>query len=230
MQEEILRSTLPPLGVKPTIKKEKLSEKALAEIRSRIVNGSLELGQAISETTLATELNISKTPVREALQELKREGLVQIFPKKGTYVFEVSKQLVNEISDFRLILETAALDRAMAYSWGKLIDSCEKIVNQMEKINSGEQLQKYRVLDAKLHRCIVDHSGNSFIIESYAGIEFRIQALRTRLSTASEQNSRTIKEHRELLSAIASRNKENALTLLSAHISETRNNYLSRLS
>lgn len=209
---------------------EKLSQQALDQIRARIVDGTLALGEAISETSLAASLQVSKTPVREALQELKREGLVQIFPKRGTFVFEVSPELVRELSDFRLILETAALERAMAEAWGQLVDHLEPIVGEMKDAIAGADLARYRLLDAALHRGIVQYCGNAFLRDAHAAIEFRVQALRTRLSTAAENNSRTMGEHEALIAAIAARDVSRALDLLRRHIGQTKESYLSQMA
>ncbi|MGY6697698.1 MAG: GntR family transcriptional regulator [Roseinatronobacter sp.] len=207
----------------------KLSQQALEQIRARIVDGTLALGEAISETSLAASLQVSKTPVREALQELKREGLVQIFPKRGTFVFEASPELVRELSDFRLVLETAALERAMVEAWGQLVDHLEPIVAEMHEAIAKADLARYRLLDAALHRGIIKYCGNSFLKDAHAAIEFRVQALRTRLSTASENNNRTMNEHEALIKAIADRDPPRALEILCHHISQTRESYLSQM-
>ncbi len=220
MQEKA--ETIPRAGAK-------LSEQALEQIRARIVDGTLALGEAISETSLAQALNVSKTPVREALQELKREGLVQIFPKRGTFVFEASPDLVRELSDFRLVLETAALERAMASAWGRLVDHLEPIVAEMTTAIADDDLPSYRRLDAALHRGIIAHCGNAFLQDAHAAIEFRVQALRTRLSTAAENNDRTMGEHQALIAAIAARDAARALEILRHHILQTRESYLSQM-
>ena len=217
MQDKNETSTLPTA---------KLSQQALEQIRARIVDGTLALGEAISETSLAASLQVSKTPVREALQELKREGLVQIFPKRGTFVFEASPELVRELSDFRLVLETAALERAMAQAWGRLVDHLEPIVADMAEAIVSADLPRYRRLDASLHRGIIAHCGNAFLRDAHAAIEFRVQALRTRLSTAAENNDRTMGEHQALIAAIADRDAAGALDILRHHILQTRESYL----
>lgn len=227
MQDDNLGQGL--IKVSATRTSGKLSEFALEAIRARIVDGSLALGEAISETSLAADLNVSKTPVREALQELKREGLVQIIAKRGTFVFEASGKLVRELSDFRLIVELAALERAMNGSWGRLVDHCEPIVTAMDDALTADTPLQYRRLDAEFHRGIVAHCANDFLKDAYASIEFRVQALRTRLSTAPENNNRTLREHHELLEAIIGRDTSRALEILSRHISETRETYLAHL-
>ena len=81
-----------------------LTTETLREIRRRIVEGELQLGEALSEAALAALLGVSKTPVREALVQLKREGLVAIYPQRGTFVFQVDKDMVRDLCDFKMCI------------------------------------------------------------------------------------------------------------------------------
>src|SRR5262245_18189269 len=93
-----------------------LPSKALvaAEIRSRITAGRLPLGARISDKKLAAELNVSRTPVREALVQLQSDGLVLMRPQSGTFVFDLTVQEVRDICATRAILETGAIRLAAA--------------------------------------------------------------------------------------------------------------------
>src|SRR4029078_266097 len=85
-----------------------LTEIALQQVRAAIIEGTLPLGSPISEAQLAAALGISKTPVREALAQLRMEGLVTIVPQSGTYVFTLSATEVVEICELRQTLDTRA--------------------------------------------------------------------------------------------------------------------------
>ena len=73
------------------VRPKSLTELVVDELRTRIIDGRLRLGEALSENTLAAELGISKTPVREALLQLKLERLVDVLPQRGTYVFRLRR-------------------------------------------------------------------------------------------------------------------------------------------
>ncbi len=203
-----------------------LTERALESIRTRIVEGELSLGEAVTESALAAELSMSKTPVREALLQLKREGLVEVQPKRGSFVFRLGGDEVRQISDFRCLLEREALVGSMAHSWGQLVDRLEPCVAAMtEAIRSGD-LPAYRRLDAEFHSSIILYCGNLFLIEAYRQIGFRIQALRTRLSVRPENNVRTQEEHETIVAAIVARNRPEAVRLLTDHIEGMRDLYV----
>ena len=90
-----------------------LSKIAEETIRDSIVRGIFRLGEPLQEAKLSAELGISKTPIREALAALKLQGLVQIFPQRGAFVFTLSQARVVQLCQYRLVLENAALDLSL---------------------------------------------------------------------------------------------------------------------
>src|SRR5581483_543506 len=114
-----------------------LTEIALQKIRKAIVEGALPLGSAISEGQLAASLGISKTPVREALAQLRIEGLVTIVPQSGTFVFTLSASEVVEICELRQMLEAAALRLALERNRTRLIDRLADVCADMDKVRAA---------------------------------------------------------------------------------------------
>lgn len=207
-----------------------LTEQAADAIRARIIRGNFALGEALSENMLAAELGVSKTPVREALLQLKLEGLVDIQPQRGSFVFQMSAQEVVELSELREILETAAVLRALRRDRDGLALALGEIVSEMRAALAGGDFAAYRALDAAFHQAIIDHCGNAFLQESYAGITFRVQTLRTRLSTNSALNSTSLREHGQILAQIAAGDTARLQTLLAEHIFGTRRRYVETLA
>ncbi len=91
-----------------------LRELALEHLRNSIVDGTLKMGQVLSERSISDELGVSKSPVREALAQLRDEGLVTIEPQKGARVFTLTEHEVQQICDFRQVIEIAAFELALA--------------------------------------------------------------------------------------------------------------------
>jgi DNA-binding GntR family transcriptional regulator len=203
-----------------------LTECALEAIRKRIVEGDLHLGEAVSESALAANLSMSKTPVREALLQLKREGLVDIQPQRGSFVFTMDADQVHQICDFRRALEREALMQSMSLAWGQLVDCQERCVAAMGEAIRADNLATYRHLDAEFHQNLILFCGNTFMIEAYRQIAFRIQALRTRLSVQPENNVRTLAEHERIIEAVIARDPVEAVLRLTDHIEGMRNLYV----
>ena len=94
------------------MKQELLKDVIYRRIREMIIVGSLPMGMKLSETVLANKLNATKAPIRDALKRLQSEGLVQIKPKSGTFVFHVTTDEFNELLEFRYFIESEGLKLA----------------------------------------------------------------------------------------------------------------------
>lgn len=206
-----------------------LTEQAAESIRRRIVQGILQSGEPLSEIALAQELGVSKTPVREALIQLKRQGLVDIHPQRGTFVFTMDAPQVRDLAEMRAILESAALRLAVERDGEALCLAWEPILTAMRDATRAGDAEVYRALDGDFHQAIVDAAGNRFLSEAYSGIAFRVQALRSRLSLDPALNLASFDEHEQLLDLVRNRRSKKASDLLLSHIEGTRDRYLTIL-
>jgi DNA-binding GntR family transcriptional regulator len=202
-----------------------LTEQAADAIRGRIVSGDFQLGEALSEITLAAELGVSKTPVREAFLQLKNEGLVDIQPQRGTFVFQMTSEQIRQLTVLRELLETQALRIAMRNGHAPLAGVLKSILARMEATVAANESSLYRALDNDFHQHIIIGCGNQFIEAAYANIAFRVQALRNRLSLQPPQNNRSLVEHRDLAERVASGDVESAVSGLLDHIRATLREY-----
>jgi DNA-binding GntR family transcriptional regulator len=206
-----------------------LAELVVEELRTRIIDGRLRLGEALSENALAAELGISKTPVREALLQLKLERLVDVLPQRGTYVFRLAADQVVLISELREILEVAAARAAVERNHAGLVARMARIYEGMRAAYEADDTAGYRTLDGEYHQAIIDLSGNAYISDAYSQVGFRIQALRSRLSKEAALNRLSLKDHREMLRLVKAGEVEPLQALLRAHIDQTKRSYLAVL-
>lgn len=206
-----------------------LKELVVDELRKRIIDGRLQLGAALSENTLAAELGISKTPVREALAQLRIDGLVDVQPQRGTYVFRLAAEQVIMISELREILEVAAAAAAVDRNHAPLLARMSRLFTDMRQAYEDDDTLAYRTLDGEYHQTIIDLSGNPYIRDAYSQVGFRVQALRTRLSREALLNRLSLKDHREILRLIKARDVPNLQRLLRGHINQTKQAYLDLL-
>ena len=207
-----------------------LASNATELIRRRIVDGDLKLGQALSETTLAAELGISKTPIREALVRLAAEGLVQILPQRGTFVFPLSEVDAQALSNFRTLLEIEALRIGMRDHAPALVAALKAILAKMKPSKSqGDSLQ-YRALDDRLHRTIIEHSNNAYLAAAYENIAVLVQILRNRLVIDARTHGQSLKDHKDLVRQVEKGDVEKAAIVLKEHIARTPADYAWRLT
>ncbi len=213
-----------------TVRPPSLAEQAADQIRNRIVKGDFRLGEALSETTLATELGISKTPVREAFLLLKTEGLVDILPQRGTFVFRISAVEAGKLSEFRGVLEISAAQLGMAKDAAGLGQALGAIAADMTAALDAYDAASYLELDKHFHQCIIDRCGNHYLSRSYAVIAFRIQALRYRLAMDPALNANSLAQHHALARLIGEDAGEEVVDLLRRHIAKTADDYQNTLS
>lgn len=204
-----------------------LTDMAVERIRASIVDGTLGLGEQISEAALALELGISKTPVREALLRLRADGLVDIHPQRGTYVFSLKAEDVVQICRFREIVEAAALAEALTADRKSLIAALEQNLRDMEKAGSAPDARALPELDAEFHNIILQHSANSYLCAAYRLIEHKIHSLRWRLPADSEQIEHCQTNHTVIVKQIRDGKLSQAQAILTSHIRDTQAAYLS---
>ena len=207
-----------------------LASNATEQIRRRIVDGDLKLGQALSETTLAADLGISKTPIREALVRLQAEGLVQILPQRGTYVFLFSEVDAQALSDFRSVLEIEALRIAMREHAPALVAVLKAVLAKMKPSRSQSETLQYRALDDRFHRAIIEHSKNAYLAAAYENIAVLVQTLRNRLVVDVRTHTNSLKDHKELVRLVEKGEVEKAAALLKEHIAKTPADYARRMT
>lgn len=207
-----------------------LTDQAAQEIRNRIVRGVFQLGEPLSEIALANELGVSKTPVREALMVLKRQGLIEVHPQRGSFVFDMDANQVRKLSELREVLELAALRMALASDRKALARQWADIVKKMRKALDAEDAELYRTLDGSFHRILFELADNAYLMEAYELIAFRVQALRNRLSLAPSLNATSFEEHVRLAELAAADEHEAIFDLMGRHIEETREHYLSAVN
>jgi DNA-binding GntR family transcriptional regulator len=203
-----------------------LTELAVERIRASIVEGRLDLGEQISEAALAAQLGISKTPVREALLALKLDGLVEIHPQRGTFVFRVAGEQVAEICRFREILESAALGEAMGRDRAGLAARLDENLREMALAHRSRDVRRLPQLDADFHGTILALCGNGYLRSAYRLIEHKIHALRWRLPESNEQIEHCQDNHAVIVAHIREGSAAKAQTTLRRHIRDTLDAYL----
>lgn len=202
-----------------------LTELVKEHIRTRITNGELMLGEALSENVLAAQLGISKTPVREALLQLKLEGLVDIQPQRGSFVFSMAPEEAAEMCQYRVILESAALRDALNNDEAGLVAALDTNVRKMAKAIAEGDMPAYRRLDTEYHRHILARAGNRYLTLAHEQLEMRIQALRAKVTSKHRTVEDSLAEHQNIVKLLKAREKTKALSLLGVHIRAASRDY-----
>lgn len=206
-----------------------LRELALEHLRNSIIDGTLKMGQTLSERGISEELGVSKSPVREALAQLRDEGLVSIEPQKGARVFTLSEAEVAQICDFRQAIETAAFELALKRSPDGLARDMSRVVDEMKTARQAGNERRYLELDTEFHHLIFSHAGNDYLTSSYTRYVGKIAALRTHLAKLPQHTELSFEEHIGLAKAVREGDMGVIRDLLAQHIDRTRQAYESAM-
>ena len=198
-----------------------LTTLAYERIRDAIVFGPLDLGEPLSENGLAKALGMSKAPIRAAMNELRLKGLVQVVPHSGTYVFSPTRQEIEELCDFRALLEVQALVAAMSHSAAALLAELDAVVAAMRRGDTSTPDESRR-LDSEFHQLFITHCGNRYLADAYATIGHRVEALRHRFMDTTVFRHKAFAEHLEIPELLRAGKVTRATAVLDAHIARTR--------
>lgn len=197
----------------------KLAEKATEVLRNSIIDNTFFLGESLSEKILANSLGISKSPVREALLQLKIEGLVTIVPQKGTFVFTVTEQELYELIYMRLVLEVSAVDLSFQNNKTAFIASLQKSIDRMSQYCEQDDIQNYVKWDTTFHESFFDFCDNRYLCAAYQQITGKCAALRVRISNLPGHINKTFLEHEKFVQYICEGYIDLAKSSLKDHLS-----------
>jgi len=149
-----------PLSTSRLNKRGSVADYAYDKLRDRIIFLELAPDSVLSRTRLSDELGVSLTPLREALQRLQGEGLVQIIPQSKTYVARIDKKKLNAAHFLRVSLESEVVRRLTADHSQVLIETLNAIVDQQRKlIDTPEQANQFHALDELFHQTMFEAAG-----------------------------------------------------------------------
>ena len=183
-----------------------MSDQSVQTIRSQIYKilrnslwrGEFTPGQRLQEVDLATQLHVSRSPVREALRQLASDGLVIEIPNKGVYVKKFTTQDIDEIFDVRVMLESYAIRRSPKnLSDGQRAQLLE-ILQSLETYHEAGDLDRYVADDDSLHKLIVRLGGNSLVEDLYYRVRSMNQQFRIRSLSSHNRFHESMVEHRDL--------------------------------
>jgi DNA-binding GntR family transcriptional regulator len=200
----------------------KLTQIAYEKILNAIVYGHLDLGEPLSENDLAHALGVSKAPIRESLNELRLKGLVEVVPQSGSYVFSPTGDQIEELCDFRSLLETRAMRASMQNDSRALIAELRQTAREMKRAYRMGDIFLSKRLDTEFHAAFIRHSGNRYLIQSYADIGHSVEALRHRFMDTAIYRNQAFDEHQEIVDFLANNNVSKAIDVLQDHIARTK--------
>ena len=201
-----------PIARKP------LHEEATDRLRDLIVQGALPAGSRLNERLLTSQLGVSRTPLREAFKVLATEGLVELLPNRGAIVSPIDPVRVAETLAVMGALEALAGELACARASDGQLNEIRSLHQEMLANHARGDLAGYFKFNQAIHLKIVKYSGNAVLYQTYRHLNANVRRARYMANLSQERWDAAVREHGEILDALARRDVPRIRVLLAEHL------------
>lgn len=198
-----------------------LHEQAYLALRSAILSGAIELQERILEVKLADQLQMSRTPVREAIRRLQQERLLTTDLNGGVYINQPSLHEAIKLYDCRIALEQLAVAGACDYATPSQLTAIEQVIEQAELLETQtEDNTKNRLLDLnfRFHRLIAQSADNPWLVPILEQLSSQTRLLRIQTLSQPPDAIDIHAEHRRIYTAIVQRDRDLTLQAITDHL------------
>jgi DNA-binding GntR family transcriptional regulator len=202
----------------PPIIRRPLHEEAVDRLRDLIVQGDLVPGQRLNERLLSEKLAISRTPLREAIKLLATEGLVELLPNRGAVVASMDTARLAETLQVMGALEGLAGELACRNATAEQIAQVRDLHKEMLGMHTRGDLAGYFRYNQAIHPKIVEASGNPVLANTYRHLNVNVRRARYMANLSRERWDAAVREHEEILQALAARDVTRLKRLLRDHL------------
>lgn len=217
----------------PSLTRPKISDEVYKALKERIVSRQFALGERLNLIQLEQQMGISRTPLKEALNRLAVEGLVEIQPRRGTFITDPTPHEIAESFDVRRILEVYAVEMAALRITNPQLEQLRKLIRRLRSLTDVEDwdqiYQEYVPLDYDLHRLIIKIAGNNRLQEIWEQVNLHGEMARIRYGSSETELNLAQAEHEELLHAFETKDLPSLQQITSRHIDRAKRSILKDL-
>jgi len=207
--------TLKPVGINFTLKDHIYDVLLTAILETNIYDENADL--RLDERKMAEQLQISRTPIREALARLEQNGLVEIRPRKGVYICRKNRQEVMEMVVVWAALESMAARLVTSEASDAEIRSLRKLAEKHASIDSNTDIEGYSEANIKFHQRIIELSKCAALRETSDTIFLHMHAVRRRAIGEADRAERSVADHMSIIDALEARDADLAESLVRNH-------------
>ncbi|WP_330998969.1 GntR family transcriptional regulator [Mangrovicoccus algicola] len=205
-----------------------LHQEITGEIREMILSGALRPGTKVPEQALAQQLEVSRTPLREALKALSVEGLVTLMPNRGASVSEVSAAQLDDLLPVMGVLEELgaellcrALDAAPAEERAAMLAQLEQLHAEILAGHAGRDAARFRKANKAFHEALIEMGGNGALLELYRIALARMHMSRFLAEKSEADWNAAMQDHEAIMAALRAGDGALAGRLLRDHVEQT---------
>ena len=206
-----------------------LGSQAYQELRRIILEGQVGPGKKLNEGELAKALGISRTPIREAINRLEKEGLVEIFPQRGAFVIQFTEKDVYELFLIRENLEGLAARLAAEKVTPASLAKLETCVEGFKEPFQEKDIQRYSREDLKFHQTIVLLSDARRLVKLVSLLLDHIRMFRLTTRGVPDRMKASLADHRRIIEAMRQKNPEEAERRMRQHIQRVRDGVINNI-
>lgn len=215
-----------PLSPRSLKRNQSLQEQAYQALKTAILSGELAPGQRLVEVQLAKQLQVSRTPIREAMQLLEHENLIVNDANDTLRVATISVTDAAQLYDCRIALEQLSVMEACQNATVSQLKELEKMVEQAEKLVKSKptQLTSFRLLDLdyRFHQLIAKSSGNPWLVSLLDRVFDKMQLLRMQTTKNNPDVLEIRTEHRQIYEPVRDRNPQAAVKAVKEHLTASK--------
>ncbi|GGM06733.1 GntR family transcriptional regulator [Dactylosporangium sucinum] len=198
------------------------SDRAVEQLRERILGGEYAPGERLGEVDLAEKLGVSRTPVREALRRLSAEGLVELATNKGARVAEYPREDLDHIFEIRARVEGLAARAAATTASAADIDRLDTIATELKEHSEAGRLTEVYRLNAEYHATLNGLAGSPVVAATVAQLVHASVLVRTLHAFDETARRRSVNHHLEIVAALRARDGDWAEAVMRAHLLSAR--------
>ncbi len=216
----------------PVIDHTALSDKVYEVLKKKILERELKPGDKVLVDEVAHQLGVSRTPVKDALNRLALEGLIDKVARRGTFVSTMSAQDVGELFDLRLLMESYAAEKVLEKNKAdSFLAEMKKCMANIDRIAQSDDpdYDAYLVWNRDLHLSLIRLADNNRLLQMYESLNIPIQVARVHYLHSVESVTHTQQEHQAIYQAFDSRDLEQVKHAIAAHINSVRDAVLRSL-
>lgn len=206
-----------------------LHEQVAQRLRQMLVEGRIAPGAKLNERALSELLNVSRTPLREAIKMLAAEGLVELLPNRGAVAVSLSEQDILDTFEVMAGLEAQSGELAAERITAQELAEIQAMHFEMLAAYTRRDLSAYYSLNSRIHGAISAAAKNPVLAQVYTQVNARLQALRFRSNQDGEKWKRAVKEHEKMIEALATHDAAAMRDVLLTHLRNKREVVLEQL-
>lgn len=204
-----------------------LSTRVYNALREDILNGVYKSGDSLIEVKIAKQLNVSRTPVREAIRQLELEGLVNSIPNRGVTVNGITIKDIKDIYEIRRVLEGMAAKWAIEKITDEEVSKLQEVYELMEFYTMKKDVNQISKLNTRFHEIIFNATKSNIIKHILKDFQFYVKWARHESLCSPGRMEEALKEHHDILLAFIKRDKEEAERCLNIHVENSSRNVFS---